>query len=116
MELGGGDPDPNGHMNTLLSSGDMHLWRLREPEPATAWEAEIDQLMRRQISIMDRAERKRLFDRVQVIMAVNAPMVFLVSPHVLVGGKRSLGNFRPAVMMPNTLWNADELYWRGPAS
>ena len=115
LELGGGDADPNPQINILLSTGGLHLWRLGEPEPATAWEAEIDALMRRQISTMDRVERKRLFDRVQLIMAENAPMVFLVSPHVLVGSKRSLGNFRPAVMLPNTLWNADELYWRKAA-
>jgi peptide/nickel transport system substrate-binding protein len=115
MELGGGDADPNPQINTLLSNGGLHLWRLGEPRPATAWEAEIDQLMRRQISTIERAERKNLFDRVQVIMAEQAPLVFLVSPHVLVGAKRALGNFRPAVMSPNTLWNVDELYWREPA-
>ncbi len=114
MELGGGDADPNPQINTLLSSGGLHLWRLGESEPATPWEAEIDRLMRRQISVMDRADRKRLFDRVQVIMADNAPLTFLVSPHVLVGAKRSLGNFEPAILPPNTLWNVDELYWREP--
>ena len=114
MELGGGDADPNPQINTLLSSGGLHLWRLGEPAPATVWEAEIDRLMRRQISVMDRAERKRLFDRVQVVMAENAPLVFLASPHVLAGAKRSLGNFRPAVLPPNTLWNVDELYWPEP--
>ncbi len=116
MELGGGDPDPNPQIATLLSSGSLHFWRLGEPEPATAWEAEIDDLMRRQITVMDRAERKRLFDRVQVIMAENAPLVFLVSPHVLAGAKRTLGNFRPAVMAPYTLWNADELFWQEPVT
>jgi peptide/nickel transport system substrate-binding protein len=115
MELGGGDADPNPQLNVLLSSGGLHLWRLGEPEPATPWEAEIDQLMRRQISTMDRGERKRLFDRVQLIMAENMPLVFLVSPHVLAGSKKSLGRFQPAVLSPHTLWNADQLYWRQPA-
>jgi peptide/nickel transport system substrate-binding protein len=116
MELGGGDPDPNPQINTLLSSGGLHVWRLGEPEPATAWEAEIDDLMRRQITVIDRAERKRLFDRVQVIMAENVPLVSLVSPHMLAGAKRALGNFRPTVMGPSTLWNADELFWQEPAT
>ena len=116
MELGGGDPDPNPQISTLLSSGGLHLWRLGEPQPATEWEAEIDELMRRQLTVMDRDERKRLFDRVQLIMAENAPLVCLVSPHVLAGAKRGLGNFRPAVMAHNTLWNADELFWREPVA
>ena len=114
LELGGGDADPNPQINTLLSDGNLHVWRLGEPEPATDWEAEIDRLMRREISVMARGERKRMFDRVQVLMAENVPMVFLVSPHVLAGAKRSLANFQPAVMAPNTLWNVDELYWRKP--
>ena len=75
---------------------------------------DVDRLMRRQISVMDRGERKRMFDRVQALMAENAPMVYLVSPHVLTGAKRSLANFQPAVMTPNTLWNVEELYWRKP--
>lgn len=112
MELGGGDADPNPQINTLLSSGSLHFWQLGEEQPATPWEAEIDQLVRAQITVMDRAERKRLFDRVQVIMAEQAPLVFIASPHVLAGAKRSLGNFQPAVMPPNTLWNVDEIYWR----
>ena len=116
MELGGGDPDPNPHLNTLLSDGPLHVWRLGAPERATAWEAEIDRLMREQRSVMDAAERKRLFDRVQVIMAENMPLVAIASPHVLAGGKRSLGNFEPAVMLPHALWNVEELYWREPAT
>ncbi len=115
LELGGGDADPNPQMNVLLSSGGLHLWRLDQTEPATPWEAEIDRLMRRQISTMDVGERKRMFDRVQELMAEQLPLVFLVSPHVLAGGKTSLGRFAPAILEPHTLWNADELYWRESA-
>ena len=113
MEFGGGgDADPNPQLNSLLSTGGLHLWRLGEPQPATEWEAEIDELMRRQISTMDREARRGMFNRVQVLMAEQAPFVFLASPHVLTGAKRSLGGFRPAVLAPHTLWNAEELYWR----
>jgi hypothetical protein len=45
-------------------------------------------------------------------VAENLPLIPLVSPDVLVGSRPSLGNFRPAVLEHNVLWNADELFWR----
>jgi hypothetical protein len=36
----------------------------------------------------------------------------VAAPHVLVGAKSNLGNFRPAVLDHQTLWNVEELYWR----
>jgi peptide/nickel transport system substrate-binding protein len=106
------DADPNPDMAVWLSSGGNHLWNPGQASPATAWEAEIDQLMRRQIATRDRAARKRMFDRVQEILAEYQPMVALVTPHVLVGARKDLANFRPAILEPNTLWNIEQLYWR----
>jgi hypothetical protein len=49
---------------------------------------------------------------VQEIVATELPIVPLVSPHILVGADRRLGNFRPAVLAPYTLWNAEQLFFR----
>lgn len=114
LVLGGGDADPNSELNVWLSSGPQHLWHLGQKEPATPWEAEIDELMRAQISMLDASARKRAYDRVQQIVADNLPLIFLVSPNVLVGARRDLGNFRPAVLDHQVLWNVDELFWRRP--
>ena len=114
MALAGGDVDPNTEMNVWLSSGATHLWRLGAPPPAAGWEKEIDELMKTQLVTLDRAQRKRLYDRVQALVAENLPLVPLVSPDVLVGAKEGLGNFRPAILDPYVLWNADELFWRAP--
>jgi peptide/nickel transport system substrate-binding protein len=110
MALGTGD-DPNNEMNVWLSSGATHMWHLGQAAPATPWEKEIDDLMRRQLVTLDPAERKRLYDRVQALVAENLPVVTLVSPNLLVGAKKGLGNVRPAVLDHYVLWNADELYW-----
>jgi peptide/nickel transport system substrate-binding protein len=112
LGLGGGDANPNAEMNVWLSSGGTHLWNPGQSRPATAWEAEIDTLMRRQAATLDSTARKRLYDRVQELVAQNVPMIFLVSPNVLVGANKSLGNFRPAVLDHHTLWNVEELFWR----
>jgi peptide/nickel transport system substrate-binding protein len=112
MALGSGDVDPNGEMNVWLSSGPTHLWHPGQAQPATAWEREIDDLMRRQLVTRDPQERKRLYDRVQALVAETLPLIPLVSPNVLVATREGLGNFRPAILDHHVLWNADELFWR----
>ncbi|HMF93008.1 MAG TPA: ABC transporter substrate-binding protein [Vicinamibacterales bacterium] len=112
LRLVDGDVDPNPEMNVWLSSGPTHLWRPAQTTPATAWEAEIDRLMRQQMTTLDAGARKRLYDRVQTIVAEKLPLVPLVSPNIIVAAKRGLGNFRPAVLDHYTLWNAEQLFWR----
>jgi hypothetical protein len=34
----------------------------------------------------------------------------IVSPNVLVGARRDLGNFHPAILEPHTLWNCEVLF------
>ena len=68
--------------------------RPKQAKPATQWEAEIDGLMAKQLVTRQYAERKRLFDRVQEIAMQNLPVIPLVSPHVLVGAKKGIGNSR----------------------
>lgn len=116
LSLAEADADPNVDMNVWLSSGGTHLWNPQQKSPATAWEAEIDGLMRKQIVTRNYAERKPLFDRVQELLMENLPLIPLVSPHILVGAKKGLENFRPAVLEHYTLWNIEELCWRGPGA
>lgn len=109
------DADPNSEISMWLSSGGMHLWNPSQPRPGTPWEAEIDQLMQRQLTVMDQSQRKKLYDRVQEILAENQPIIFLASPDVLAGAKDSIGNFHPAVLEPYVLWNVEQLYLRNAA-
>ena len=112
LGLGGGDADPNVEMNVWLSSGSTHLWNPGQSQPATSWEAEIDRLMRRQLTTRDAPLRKRLYDRVQELVVEHLPLIPLVSPNVLVGATRGLGNFRPTVLDHHALSNVEELFWR----
>ena len=112
LGLGNGDASPSAEMNVWLSSGGSHLWHPEQSRPATPWEAEIDALMRRQMTTLDMSARKQLYDRVQELVAQHLPLIVLASPNVLVGARKGLGNFRPAVLDHHTLWNIEELYWR----
>jgi peptide/nickel transport system substrate-binding protein len=112
MNMVNGDVDPTPEMNLWLSSGETHLWDLGEAKPATPWEAELDHLMEAQMTTTDVAARRKLYDRVQEIVAQNLPFIFLVSPNILVGAQSTVGNFRPAILEPYVLWNADQLFLR----
>ena len=112
MGLGGGDADPNPEMNVWISSGGTHLWHLGETKPATDWEAKIDELMQKQMVELNYKKRKQLYDQTQEIISQNAQFIFLATPNVLVGARKELGNFKPAILEPNTLWNSEQLFFR----
>jgi peptide/nickel transport system substrate-binding protein len=106
------DADPNSDLNVWLSRAPTHLWNPLQARPATPWEAEIDRLLDAQLTATNYEQRKKLYDRVQEILAENQPMIFLASPDILVGAKKVIGNFHPAVLEPYVLWNVEQLYRR----
>jgi len=103
------DLDPNEQMNVWLSSSDTHQWNPKQKTPATPWEAEIDRLMRAQASAMDDHARKKSFDRVQEIVADQAPFIYLVNKNALTGVSPSLENAKSVVLRPQTYWNIEYL-------
>jgi peptide/nickel transport system substrate-binding protein len=115
MGLVSGDADPTPDMNVLVSNAQTHLWHLGEKTPATPWEAELDQLMQKQLVTLNYQQRKKIYDRVQEILAQQLPMVYLATPNILVGAQENLGNFHPAIIEQYTFWNAEELFWHTPA-
>ena len=115
MGLVSGDADPTPDMNILISNGQTHLWHLGEKTPATPWEAELDQLIQKQLVTLNYQQRKKIYDRVQEVLAQQLPMIYLVCPNILVGAQENLGNFHPAIIEQYTFWNAEELFWHPPA-
>jgi len=110
------DADPNSDINVWLSNGGTHLWNPSQAHPATQWEGEIDRLMEEQLTATSYEQRKKLYDRVQEILAAFQPMIFLASPDILAGAKNTIGNFHPAVLEPYVLWNVEQLYLRNGAA
>jgi peptide/nickel transport system substrate-binding protein len=115
MGLVSGDADPTPDINILESNGQTHLWHMGEKTPATPWEAELDQLMQKQLVTLNYQQRKKIYDRVQEVLAQQLPMIYLASPNILVGARENLGNFHPAIIEQYTFWNAEELFWHPPA-
>jgi peptide/nickel transport system substrate-binding protein len=115
LGIGSLDADPNTDINVWLSSGGTHLWNPSQAHPATPWEAEIDRLFNEQMYARTFEQRKKLYDRAQEILWEYQPMIFLASPDILAGAKKSVGNFRPAVLEPYVLWNVEQLYHKNDA-
>jgi peptide/nickel transport system substrate-binding protein len=103
------DLDPNGEMNVWLSSSDNHQWNPSQKSPATAWEAEIDALMRAQASTLDSHKRKQLFDKVQAIVWEQEPFLYLVNKDALAAVRPELHNAQPVVLRPQVYWNIEWL-------
>ena len=103
------DLDPNGQMNIWLSSAKQHAWNPQQKTPETAWEAEIDRLMRAQASAADPKKRKESFDRIQEIVAEQAPFIYLVNVNALSAVSTSVAGANPGILSPQTFWNAERL-------
>jgi peptide/nickel transport system substrate-binding protein len=101
--------DPQTQENVWLSSGENHPWYPAEKAPATAWEAEVDRLMRAQAAEANQQKRKAAFDRIQQIFSEQAPMICLLHPDVLVAAGPRVRNAAPSIVRPQLLWNADRL-------
>jgi peptide/nickel transport system substrate-binding protein len=101
--------DPNAQMTVWLSSADSHQWNPGQKTPATAWEAEIDKLMRAQASTLDPKKRKEDFDKVQEIAWQQEPFIYLVNKNALSAVSPAVRNVHPVVLRPQVYWNIDQL-------
>jgi peptide/nickel transport system substrate-binding protein len=103
--------EPTDISNVLLSSGSLHFWNPAQKEPASEWEARVDELMRLQGSTLDEKNRIALFREVQEILHEQRPFIPLVNRNLLVAWWESLQNVNPANIFPFALWNSWELHW-----
>lgn len=103
------DIDPATSLDFWLSSGGFHLWNPSQKTPATPWEKQIDDLMRRQSSVSDPAERKQLFDEVQKIFIEHNPVLYFAARHIYVAVSSRVTTVVPAVDLFPVMWAADQI-------
>jgi peptide/nickel transport system substrate-binding protein len=108
--------DPNEQMNIWLSSAEDHAWNPQQKAPETAWETEIDKLMRAQASTSNLKKRKEAFDRVQEIVYEQAPFIYLINQNALSAVSTSVAGANPGILYPQTFWNAERLTLNGTTS
>lgn len=92
-----GSMDPYFGQNVWLSSGQMHMWNPKQPQPQTEWEAEVDRLFNAAAVELDQSKRDQLYRQAFRIIAEYQPMIFIVAPQELVAVKNKLKNAFPTV-------------------
>jgi len=110
--LTGSGLDPSSFAGFLMSSAAVHQWHPKQAKPTTEWEAKIDELFGQQAQTTDHAERKRLFNEIQGIIAENMPVIPITSRHIVSAANENVRNLSPSGILPFSLWNADRLFVR----
>lgn len=103
--------DPATGMNFWLTTGSSHDFNLRPESPPTGWEREADSLATASLMTSDIAERKRLFDRVQVLFAENLGFIYLANDNIFYAVRNRFENVRVGRVrgFHEFLWNEDEI-------
>ena len=105
--------DPSGSKALYLSSGQYHQWHPEQAEPATEWEARIDELIGLQERTLDMDQRIAYMHEVQAIMAEQLPLLYGFTPYGYVGVKNKWRNiYVPAA--GTSLWNIEEIWTPEP--
>ena len=102
-----GGPDPHGAIVLWHSSENLHLWYPNQPEPATDWEAELDNVWVLASQELDRELRFELYHRAQEIVAENLPLIYTSHAERLSAVRNVFGN---ATATLYGLWDVRYLY------
>lgn len=109
MGFGGGVPDPSSYTDIISTWGRMHLWHPSQEEPATEWEARMDELMLQVNLELDEDKRRELYNEVQAILAEEQPMIMLIAQTWYFGLQNQWRNYRfPTIGEP--IWNLEQYY------
>ena len=115
------DPvEPESSSNLFCSNGSLHLFDQRESDStgeivvsdARPWEQRIDEIFQQADQEFDKQKRKQLFAEFQKIVYDEAPYIYIASPDVLIGARRSVQNFSPTPLSQASigLHNVEEIY------
>ena len=104
---GGGDP--SGGKALYRSDGFLHLWHPEQKEPATPWEARIDELIDAQERTLDETKRIEIIHEMQNIFSEQIPLIYLVTPNAYSGVKNKWENIQ-VPPIGSIIWNLDEIW------
>ena len=102
-----GGSDPYSSISFWHSSEALHLWHPNQPQPATEWEAEIDELYVMGSQELDRDVRVGHYQRAQEVAAENVPVIYTTLSERLTATRNGFGNVTPTLY---ALWDIRYLY------
>ncbi len=114
LSFGGGGTEPNSGANIWRSRGGLHIWNPQDLPGATLypWEAEIDAIFSAGTKTLDFEARKALYDRFQIIVQEQLPLIGTVNPLLFEAIRDRLDGVDPRPIL-GSLWNLDELSLSG---
>ncbi len=104
-----GGYDPHNASAIWLHNGSLHDWNPNHKNPATPWEAEIDQIFNQAAQTVSRAKRVQLYRQFQQTASTQLPLVYLVEPDVLAAVRDTVHNNRPSALV-GALYPLDEIW------
>ena len=102
-----GGPDPYSGISFWHSGEGLHLWYPNQPEPATEWEARIDELYILASRELDRDKRVDLYHQAQGIAAENVPVIYTTLSERLSAVRNVFGNMTPTLY---AIWDIRYMY------
>ncbi len=108
-----GSVEPNNGRNVWHSSGGLHMWNPVQEKPATAWEAEIDKIFDDGVKVVDPAKRAAIYEKWQLIVADQVPLIYFVAPQSIAAMRNTLANVKPTAY-GGTVHNLEEIYYVKP--
>jgi peptide/nickel transport system substrate-binding protein len=106
-----GGTEPHHGINFWHTSERLHLWYPNQPQPATAWEAEINELYIKGSQELNHDARLKYYHRAQAIAAENVPVIYTVLSERLTAVRNVFGNMTPTLY---ALWDVRYLYRHAP--
>lgn len=113
ISIGGGG-DPNFAQDVFTSQGPLHLYKFSDADgvDVPGYQLEIDDLFARQAVSVDGNERFQIVAQIQVLLAQNAPLIWIVNGQGLLSFREDrLGNFQ-GISLDATIVASELVYRR----
>ena len=107
LAIGPAGTDPHGGITFWHSGEPLHVWNPSQEEPATDWEAEIDEMYVKASAELDHAQRVEYYHRAQELAAENVPVVYTTLAERLTAVRNVFGNTTPTLY---AIWDARYVY------
>jgi len=104
-----GGIEPHFGKNVWHSLGQLHMWHPRQAQPATDWEARLDQIFDQGVKELDENKRKELYDEWQMIASEKLPFIYTILGSNIFAIRDKFGNLKPT-SYGGAFHNLEEIY------
>ncbi|MCK4815656.1 ABC transporter substrate-binding protein, partial [bacterium] len=93
-----GGIEPHFGANIWKSDGHLHMWHPKQKTPDFPFESEINQVFEKAVEITEDSLRKEYYDKWQLLIADNLPLIYTVTIERLSALYNKFGNIRPTTL------------------